>query len=147
MTTITETEGRRLLLARAAAWLGTPWQHNQCVRGAGVDCAQLVKAVYVEAGVVPDFDVDAYPMDFMLHQDAERLCASIEANGGRQVERAAPGDIVVWRFGRSFSHAGLVVEWPGRVIHAFRPWGGVVETPFDAAQLAGRAVRFYSLWG
>lgn len=146
MTVITESEGRATLLACAARWLRTPWAHGQCMRGAGVDCALLIKAVYVEAGVVPDFDVEAYPMDFMLHQDAERLCATIEANGGRQVERAEPGDIVVWQFGRSFSHAGLVVEWPSRVIHAFRPWGGVVETPFDAAQLAGRRMRFYSFW-
>ena len=137
---------RAAIIDQAQAWLRTPWHHNASVRGAGVDCAQLIKAVYVGAGVVPDFDVADYPVDFMLHQAAERLCQTIEASGGRLTEAPLPGDVVVWRFGRSFSHAGIVVAWPGRVIHAFRPWGEVVESPADAAQLAGRAVRFYTFW-
>ena len=141
-----ELDQRAALVAGARAWLRTPWHHNACVRGAGVDCAQLVKAVYVGAGVLPDFDVADYPIDFMLHQNDERLCDAIEGAGGRRVEAPQPGDVVVWQFGRSFSHAGIVVEWPAVVVHAFRPWGGVVETSADAAQLAGRAVRFYSFW-
>jgi|APMI01.1.fsa_nt_gi cell wall-associated NlpC family hydrolase len=144
---MTEQAARAAIIAEAQAWLRTPWHHNASVRGAGVDCAQLIKACYVGAGVLPDFAVPDYPVDFMLHVDAERLCQTIVDNGGRLTDTPKPGDVVVWQFGKSFSHAGLVVDWPSRVIHAFRPWKCVVETPADAAQLAGRAVRFYTFWG
>ena len=141
-----ENEMREAIVAEARRWIGTPWHHGAEVRGAGVDCARLVKAAYVGAGVRPDFGVEDYPIDFMLHADAERLVETIETHGGRLVEVPKPGDVAVWRFGRSFSHAGIVVEWPARVVHAFRPWGGVVESPGDADKLSGREVRFYSLW-
>lgn len=144
---MTEQAARAAIIAEAQAWLRTPWHHNASVRGAGVDCAQLIKACYVGAGVLADFAVPDYPVDFMLHVDAERLCQTIVDNGGRLTDTPKPGDVVVWQFGKSFSHAGLVVDWPSRVIHAFRPWKCVVETPADAAQLAGRAVRFYTFWG
>ena len=143
---MTADADRARVCALARAWLGTPWHHNAAVRGAGVDCAQLVKAVYVEAGLIADFAVPDYPMDYMLHRDDDRLCQAIEAAGGRRTDTPGPADVAVWQFGRSFSHAGLVVEWPGRVIHAYRPWGEVVETPFDADQLHGREMRFYTFW-
>lgn len=143
---MSERELRAALVAEARRWLKTPWHHGAAVLGVGVDCAQLVRAVYVGAGVRPAFPVDDYPMDFMLHADAERLCETIERQGGRVTDAPLPGDVVVWQFGRSFSHAGIVVSWPDAVIHAFRPWGSVVESPGNADKLSGREVRFYTLW-
>src|SRR5690349_11447583 len=38
---------RARLLDEARTWLLTPWHHNARVRGAGVDCGQLLIACYV----------------------------------------------------------------------------------------------------
>ena len=38
-----------------------------------------------------------------------------------------PGDIVVWRYGRTFAHGGIVTGWP-MVVHAFAPYRFVAET-------------------
>lgn len=136
---------REAVVAAAMAWLDTPWHHAAAVKGAGVDCAQLVRAAYVEAGLLEDFQAPAYSIDYMLHVEDERLCAEIEARGGHLTDTPGVGDVVVWRFGRSFSHAGILVA-PDRAIHAFRPWGGVKVTPLDADRLADRPRRYYTFW-
>lgn len=131
--------------ALAQGWLRTPWHHQARLRGVGVDCAQLLIAVYVEAGLVPAFDPGDYAIDHMLHSDRE-LFRDIAARYGRPTDMPGPGDVVIWRFGRCFSHGGIVVDWPTRVIHAFRPFGQVCETPADASSLAGRAAIYFSFW-
>ncbi len=53
-----------------------------------------------------------------------------------------PGDIALFRFGRTFSHGAIVVEWP-RLIHAY--WAiGVVWGDATLHPLKGRAVRFFT---
>jgi cell wall-associated NlpC family hydrolase len=127
----------------AGTWLGTPWHHAQQVRGVGVDCAHLLIGVYAEAGVIDPFVPEPYPIDCMLHSDHEIFLGWCQRLG-REVHQPAPGDAVVWRVGRTFSHGGIVIDWPGRILHAFRPYGRVCETPADAGILAGREARFFS---
>lgn len=129
----------------ARGWLRTPWHHQARIRGVGVDCAQLLIAVYAEAGVIEDFDPGDYAIDHMMHSDREVFRGWCERYG-RQTKTPRAGDAVVWKFGRVYSHGGIVVEWPGRVIHAFRPFGEVCETPADASRLAGRDAIFFTFW-
>ena len=129
----------------AQSWLGTPWRHAARVCGAGVDCAQLLIAVYSAAGLIAPFDPPAYAIDHMLHSGDplfERLCSQL----GREVDTPSAGDVVLWEFGRSFSHGGVVLDWPGQVLHAYRPYGAVCITPANVARLDGRAVKFFSFW-
>ncbi|MBN8902827.1 MAG: hydrolase, partial [Rhodospirillales bacterium] len=62
-----------------------------------------------------------------------------------------PGDIALWQFGRCFSHAAIVSQWP-RIIHAHTRAGVVIEENADSARwlmFVGndrRAVKFLSLW-
>lgn len=143
--TATEHAQRERVCQIARRWIGTPWHHRARVEGQGVDCAQLLIAVYAEAGLFPAFDPGDYAIDRMMHSAAEVMQGWCEQLG-RVTHDPKPGDAVLWRFGRSFSHAGLVIDWPGTVLHAFRPYGQVCETPADASFLAGREFIHYTFW-
>lgn len=129
----------------AREWIGTPWHHRARVKGDGVDCAQLLIAAYSEAGLFDAFDPGAYAIDRMLHS-SEPLFQGWCEKYGRRVGAPKPGDVILWWFGKCFSHGGIVVDWPNAVIHAYRPYGVVCETPPDASLLAGRETAFYTFW-
>lgn len=46
---------RKNIVTEARTWLGTPWYHNQCLKGIGCDCVNFPHAVYKASGVpMPD---------------------------------------------------------------------------------------------
>lgn len=68
-----ETDLRARIVEEARSWLGTPYHHHAMVKGAGVDCAMLLVAVYGAVGLLPEgFDPRPYPQDWHLHRDCER---------------------------------------------------------------------------
>ena len=135
---------RAAVVAEAESWLRTPYHHHARVKGAGVDCAQILIGVYGAVGLVEPFDTGEYPMDWMFHRDEERYLAWVERYA-REVAHPLPGDIAVWRFGRTFSHGAIVTEWP-HIIHAYRPERMVARGDATQGDLAGREVRFFSLF-
>jgi cell wall-associated NlpC family hydrolase len=115
---------RAAVIAEATSWLDTPFHHAGRLKGIGVDCGQLLIAVYGACGFVPlDYTVAHYPPDFAVHGDRERYLEGI-AEFARAVEIPGPGDAVVFKLGRVFWHGGIVVAWPG-IIHAMRSVGKV----------------------
>lgn len=146
---------RQAIVDEAMTWLRTPWMHAARVRGAGVDCGQLIIATYIGAGLVPHFETGPYPHDWMLHQEGERYLGWVEQYLD-PVDTPQPGDVAAWRFGRCFSHGAIVVDWPF-IIHAYRPERAVVYGDASKGPLArqhlpaggsmARAVRFYSIAG
>ena|SRR5947207_2055511 len=108
------TATQRAIICRVArSFIGTPYHHMGRVKGAGVDCATLLAEVYYEAGVLKEpVTIDYYPMDCHLHRDEERYLAIVESYC-REIkeEKAQPGDIVVYHFGRAWAHGGIVIEW------------------------------------
>lgn len=123
-----EAMQRAAVVAEAKTWLGTPYHPEGRIKGAGVDCATIIYATYRAAGLAPEIDIAHYPHDWHLHRGTERYLSYIlpyarEVAGPPQ-RMPQPGDIVMWRFGRCFSHGAIVVAWP-RIIHAFvkRPVG------------------------
>ena len=141
-------EERAAVVAEALTWLGTPYHHYAALKGVGADCAMFPLAVYKAAGRVPaDLAVDHYPMDWAFHRDEERYLAMVE-RFGREIapERLGPGDFLVWRYGRTFSHGAIVIE-PPRVIHAFIEAGCVtIDDVSVHGQLSTRPMRCYSFW-
>lgn len=49
------TVTRKDAVAEARAWLGTPFQHQGCLKGVACDCIGLVKGVGLALGLV-DYD-------------------------------------------------------------------------------------------
>ncbi|MES2055815.1 MAG: hydrolase [Pseudomonadota bacterium] len=113
---------RAAVVAEAETWLRTPFRHEGRVKGAGVDCAQLLAAVYVNTGLVPNFKIPHYPHDWHMHRDAERYLATVVSYAVEMPppheREPLPGDIAVFRFGRTFSHGAIIVKWP-LIIHAY----------------------------
>ncbi len=129
------------VIREAESWIGTPYHlmgdgdqtPGRKLKGIGIDCAQILVEVYSAAGVTPWFSTGKYSRDWMMHQREERylgfitpLADEIEAN------HPAPADIVVWRFGFTFSHGGIVTEWP-HVVHAYAPYGMVDKSDVSLA--------------
>lgn len=133
---------REQIAAEAATWLGTPYHHQGCVKGVGVDCGMILVAVYHAVGLIPAIDPRPYPHDWNLHRDDERYLGWLQRYA-RQVAQPDKGDVAVWRFGRTFSHGAICLDGT-RIIHAYVGQGCVLADRNDA-ELAGREVRFYSL--
>lgn len=133
---------RAAVVAEAESWESTPYHHMGRLKGVGCDCLSLLAEVYERAGVIGHVDIPFYPGDWQLHRDAERYLEGILQYAHEIEGPPEPGDIAVWKFGRTFSHGAIVTEWP-RVIHAFVRVG-VVRGDANAAPLKGRPVRFFS---
>jgi cell wall-associated NlpC family hydrolase len=122
-----EEEIRKKLVEEAKSWIGTPFHHEARVKGAGVDCGMLLLEIGERVGLVPHIEVKHYPHDFMLHRNEEWYVSLIslysnELNGGPYL----PGDIILFKHGRVFSHGGIITEWP-TIIHASSQDGCVCE--------------------
>jgi cell wall-associated NlpC family hydrolase len=136
---------RERVIAEAKTWIGTPWHHEARVKGAGVDCVMLLCEVYERAGVLSHVVPDHYSPDVMLHRGHEVVLPYLE-NYGFEVESPEIGDVVVYHFARSYSHAGIYVG-NAEIIHAYRPMRGVVRTSMDDGRLMDRARKFYTMRG
>jgi cell wall-associated NlpC family hydrolase len=108
---------RDAVLIEATSWIGTPYHHEAFVKGAGVDCAFFLICCYHAAGVIPWIDPRPYPRDWHFHRDAERYLGWVERYCD-QVEVPEPGDLVVFQYGRTFSHGAIVVKWP-LMLHSY----------------------------
>ena len=124
------------VIAEARSWIGTPYHHlgggdqvpGRALKGVGIDCAQILIETFSAAGAIAWFSTGRYPADWMMHRDEERYVSFIERYADEVAPiDAQPVDIVVWRYGRTFSHGGIVTAWP-KVVHAFAPYRFVVES-------------------
>jgi cell wall-associated NlpC family hydrolase len=148
-------EQRAAVVAEARSWLGTPYHHEADVRGAGIDCAMLIVRVFVDIGLVPAFDPRPYPQHWYLHRSEERYLGFI-FDRAREVEVPEPGDVVMWRVGRCFSHGGIVTAWPPSgsgvgqmVVHAYAKARRVIESDVSLPGLftsEKHPRRFFSYW-
>lgn len=129
----------------AKTWLRTPYHHSARVKGAGVDCAQILLDVFVEAGLIEDFDPGDYPPDWMMHRSEERYLSFV-TDRADLVESPQPGDVVLYKVGRCFAHGGIVVDWP-TIIHASSRDRMVCLADGTQGWLAGRDVQFWRARG
>lgn len=113
------TTERERIIAEAKSWLGTPFHHGARVKGAGVDCAQFVAAVYESVGVSDSVEFPEYKKDWFLHSNDERYCDTVLSQC-IIVDTPLPGDIVLFRRQpkkgsmevQPYSHGAIVIEWP-----------------------------------
>jgi NlpC/P60 family putative phage cell wall peptidase len=133
---------RAAIVAEAESWIGTPFHHAARVKGAGVDCLMLLAEVYERAGITPRLEPPFYVPDWHLHRDAERYLEGLASHAREIAGPPLPGDIALFRFGRTFSHGAIVTRWP-RLVHAY--WNiGVVYGDATLYPLDCRPVRFFS---
>ena len=122
----TEQEAREAVIAEALEWVGTPYVSNARVKGknGGCDCLTFLATVYELAGVIDPLPIPHYPQDWHLHQDAELYLFGKDETPGvlnfcREIEGPPQrGDLVLFKFGKCFSHSAIVINWP-TIIHAW----------------------------
>ena len=137
---MTENEQRASVVAAARSWLGTPYHHMAGLKGIGADCGQFIAAVFHEVGLMEQPQIDAYPRDWMCHRTEERFREIAERYMVRVDRPARPGDILLFRYGRTLSHGGIVVDYPV-MVHALVKhgvvYGSVDQEPRTKKKLAG----------
>jgi len=158
-----ESKERRAFLAEARSWLGTPFRDQGDVKGKNgcVDCAMLLVRSAAAGGLIdPAFDPRPYPPQWHLHREEERFLNVIDAiiaARGRGAEKAGgtpavPGDVIVYRVGRCFSHGGIIIE-NNQVLHAYYKTGHVAISALNEIELAclpdgkPRPYKLFDLWG
>jgi len=146
---MSEFEQRAAVITAAREWIGTPYHHAADIKGAGVDCGMLIVRTFIDTGLCTPFDPRPYESDWHLHRTEERYLGFVL---DRCIEVANPkeGDIVIFRYGRCYSHGGIVTRTsPLNIIHAFRSAACVIEEELDRnVELcsAKRKCRFFSFW-
>jgi len=115
---MTIAEQRRAVVAEAMTWLRTPYHPCARVKGAGLDCAMLLPETYEAVGLMDHAEFGHYSPDWHLHHSEEIYLNHVLTYCDEIDGPPEPGDIVMWRFGRCFSHGAIVVAWP-QIIHAY----------------------------
>ena len=145
-----ETADRAAIVAEAKTWIGTPYAHRQRLKGVGVDCAGMPLETYAKVGVIPPTDVGEYSAQWHLHRSRELYLEWVRLFGTEiPVSEVKPGDFMVFRFGRTFSHGAIVIDMPGPiVIHAYAPARKVtIDDVSITDQLANSPSVAFSFWG
>jgi cell wall-associated NlpC family hydrolase len=138
---------RQQLIDEAHTWLRTPYHHLGNVKGVGVDCAMLLCEVYKAVGLAPqDLDPRPYAPQWHLHKDEEAFLGWIK-DFGTLVNIPLAGDVVLWKFGRAYSHGGIVIDDQGGIIHAYQEAGIVTLGNCSEGILAARASKFFRIKG
>lgn len=146
MTAAAIAAERERVALEVRTWIGTPFHHAARIRGAGVDCAQLLIAVYAGLGLVDEPTVPFYPPNWFLHHGTE-LMRDIVAQFCVPVETPDVGDIALFRFGRSASHAGIIVALEPELlfVHSFVASGVKIESLEEHSAARARLDSYWTL--
>jgi NlpC/P60 family putative phage cell wall peptidase len=126
------------VVARARAWIGTPYEHQSSCRGAGTDCLGLLRGLWREMlGPEPE-PVPPYTPDWSeTGRVADLLAATARHLTPIAAADAADGDVLVLRMrdGGPAKHVGILARSSlgyRTLIHAYSRHG-VVESPLTPA--------------
>jgi len=155
--TTAEAEGRAAFINEALSWVGTPFVDCADIKGpmGAVDCAMLLVRSAVDTGRIPPFDPRPYSPRWLLHRNEEKFVDWILQLGAHEVDEPRVGDIVLWQFGRTFSHGAVLVN-ADEVVHAYGAAGQVIVSRRDEPLLTflpvtfgnlPRPVRYFDIWG
>lgn len=150
---------REQIVAEAKSWLPTPYVDHAMLKHKGCDCAGFPCAVGKAVGLIPqDFKFPKYsPQQWMNSpKQTDRKNLRIEDTTyldvvisltKREVTEAEvlPGDVVLYLICHSWTHGGIVIDWPNTVIHAVVGLGLVQSHGTQEGFIRNRARRFFSL--
>lgn len=141
-------EQRAAIVTEAKTWLGTPYKGWSRLKRHGVDCGQLLAGVYINTGHLPaDLQLPKdYSLQVALHKEDTAYLDKV-AEYMREIpeDEAKPGDTVVYKLGLAFAHAGIIVEWPGTVIHAMAHHGVTMAHGRNHPRLRRTQLKFFTL--
>jgi cell wall-associated NlpC family hydrolase len=109
-----------MILEEMRSWVGTPWKHGVALKGWGADCAQWIATFGKWLGTIPaDHALPKYHRDYALHNGRSILLeqTALFCNPLGARDTLIPGDVLIFTFGLTQSHAGLYTE-NARCVHA-----------------------------
>jgi cell wall-associated NlpC family hydrolase len=140
---------RSSVVAEARKWTRTPYHPMGDDGGGGVDCGMLLVRVFVDTGLCEPFDPRPYPPDWMMHRSEEKYLGFV-FDRAKEVLDPQPGDVMVFRYGRCYSHGGIVTETkPIKIVHAYQSAHMVVEEEVHTNPMLSdrhRWPKYYSIW-
>jgi hypothetical protein len=130
---------RSQIVEEAKSWVGTPFVHEACVKGVGVDCCTILSSVYSrftgDTIELPHYDIqwNEHVSDQPYLEALLRYCVEVSAFDNEDTvpepmsrnpkfrgfplewwdrKPPLPADIGLWFFGRCWAHCTIVVDWP-----------------------------------
>jgi cell wall-associated NlpC family hydrolase len=130
---------RSQIVTEAKSWIGTPFEHGQCKKGVGCDCATILNGVYSRFFGY-EIKLPYYDIQWNLHSDSQPYLTALMTHC-REVSAfehevfvpevistspkfrgfpmelwdkkpPLPADVCLWWFGRTWAHTTIVLDWP-----------------------------------
>jgi cell wall-associated NlpC family hydrolase len=134
---------RERVIEEAMAWLGTPYAHNQHVKGAGVDCLwYLIVSFRPVIPALADFNPGNYARDWYMHRSEELYLEGVK-QFAHQIEEPKPADVALYKVGRCVAHAAIILD-DTYLIHANAHRKKVVRTERREPWLAEALHSYWS---
>ena len=132
---------RAAIVARARAWIGTPYHHQASCRGAGADCLGLVRGVWRDLHGADAEAPPPYSRDWAEASGEETLLAAATRHlRPIAADAADAGDVVVFRLraGVAAKHVAILTG-PHTFVHAMEggPACEVALTSWWRRRIAG----------
>lgn len=149
-----ESEQRAKVVEMALSYQGTPYHACGRVKGphGGVDCLTFIVGTYEDTGMIPKQKLPSYSALWHLHNQEEKYVAAItqfctEYNRKDDEWRdPKPGDLLLYKIGRCFSHGIIVISWPHSAIHSRYMRNVFLTDPVIDGDLCGRPIRYFTFW-
>jgi len=132
------------IVAAAREWIGTPWNHQQRLKGIATDCAGIVIGV---AKTLTGFDDSGIPA-YSRQSSNYSLIRFCDAHMQR-ADGPALGRVAVMRFKDEPQHMGIFGDYPLgglSLIHSYVQSRKVVEHRFDD-EWSARVLAVYIIPG
>ena len=127
-------EESEAIAREAAGWLGTPYQHQASVQGAGADCLGLLRGVWrARFGEEPEA-APAYTADWSEPSREEGLMAAARRHLIEiPISEIRIGDVLLFRMRRNWpaKHLAILADKSAaepRIIHAYSGHGVVTSS-------------------
>lgn len=140
---------RVCIIEEAISWLNTPFVSEARIKGVGSDCAEFLIGVYANAGMIEPFKTEHHPRQWHLHSTDELYLREI-VKYAREVETPIPGDMAVFHVKKAYAHAGIVIDWPSKIIHCIDrggvQWGDAGRDAFLIMEQREFPPKFFSVF-
>ena len=138
---------RDAIVTEAKTWLRTPYRDHCGIKGVGVDCAYFPFRVWQAVGIIPpEYEPPPYlPQQWMNKEEDPTYMNELTKFASEiPVTKIGPGDLVIFKLAASWTHGGIVVEWPHFIVHPLVSIG-VTGSHIDEGFLWRRAKRYFTV--
>jgi len=132
------------ILDEARSWEGTPYRWRCRIKGLGADCGTYLHEVMLQFYDIPPMP-EGYRENWITEEDGtywlDWLTPVVE-----WIDTPEPGDCILVKYGRNFTHGGVIDE-TGHVWHCYgrKGFAGVTRSPITFFRDRG-IMRDHKFW-